>query len=269
MHLFWASRADLKNHAARPDWIHPALVRCADECSATFGRMILYVGALAVLAIVGVQLWDQLPKTQPLDLSVSASWSPAPRSVPAFAVSQPELVGKTEAYEIFRHPGGGRKDVIRWAAAGQKPVAELEIYRVGAELSRSEPAVADQIALEGAEMLETAGVIDSKFGPVTLRRQAGLSGHAPSCLTFAQRLEDPSLRISGWSCQGDSLPARRAAIGCILNRLTLLTAGNDPELANLFARAELNRGSCSAGRENASSASWVTEAENPRLRGGL
>ena len=50
--------------------------------------------------------------------------------------------------------------------------------------------------------------------------------------------------ISGWSCQGSGLPARRAAIGCMLNRLTLLASGNEPKLAELFARAELKRGSC-------------------------
>ncbi len=32
----------------------------------------------------------------------------------------------------------------------------------------------------------------------------------------------------------------------MLNRLILLTAGNDPKLAELFARAELKRGSCAA-----------------------
>jgi hypothetical protein len=69
---------------------------------------------------------------------------------------------------------------------------------------------------------------------------------------------------AGWTCQGDSLPARRSAIGCILSRLILLTAGNDPKLAELFARAELKRGSCTA---SAASADWVTGAENPRLRG--
>jgi hypothetical protein len=63
------------------------------------------------------------------------------------------------------------------------------------------------------------------------------------------------------------LPARRATIGCILNRLILLTARNDPKLAELFARAELKRGSCAASATSAASVDWVTSAENPRLRG--
>jgi hypothetical protein len=65
------------------------------------------------------------------------------------------------------------------------------------------------------------------------------------------------------------LPAQRAAIGCMLNRLTLLTAGNEPKLAELFARAELKRGSCAAATPSATSVDWVTGTENPRLRGPL
>jgi hypothetical protein len=63
--------------------------------------------------------------------------------------------------------------------------------------------------------------------------------------------------------------ARRAAIGCILSRLILLTAGNDPKLAELFARVELKRASCTASATSAALADWVTGAENPRLRGAL
>jgi hypothetical protein len=77
------------------------------------------------------------------------------------------------------------------------------------------------------------------------------------------------LRISGWSCQGYALPARRAAIGSILNRLILPTAGNEPKLAELFARAEFKRGSRAASATSAASMDWVTSAENLGLRGTL
>jgi hypothetical protein len=52
----------------------------------------------------------------------------------------------------------------------------------------------------------------------------------------------------------------------MLNRLMLLTAGNDPKLAELFARAELRRRDCAPSAVPALSADWVTGAENPRLR---
>jgi hypothetical protein len=254
----------IHNHSTR---IHPALNSFADECCGTLAHLIAYAGALALLAIAGLYLWDQLPKAAAFEPAAKASWSQASRSYPAFAVSQFNIPEKTETYEIFRHPEGGRKDVFRWAAQGEKPVAELEIYRPGSEFSQSVPAVAELAArMEpgGVGQMEVAGVIDTKFGPVALFRRTGDADATGFCLGFIKGFDAANLRISGWSCQGDALPARRAAIGCILNRLILLTSGNEPKLAELFARAELKRSNCAAA---ATSADWVTSAENPHLRG--
>ncbi len=74
-----------------------------------------------------------------------------------------------------------------------------------------------------------------------------------------------STNVGPASEQGETLPARRGAITCVLSRLMLLAAGNDPKLAELFARAELRRTGCAA----APSADWVTGLENPGLRGTL
>jgi hypothetical protein len=253
-----------------PTRIHPALSSFADECCGMLARLIAYVGALALLAIVGVHLWDQLPDGAALEPAAKAGWSAASRAYPAFAVSQFDLPGKTETYEISGHSEGGRKDVFRWSAQAEKPVAELEIYHPGLEFDRLGPASADIAARmdpERGRALEAAGIIDSKFGTVTLLRLAGDADGTGSCLGFLKRLDEPNLRISGWSCQGDALPARRAAISCMLGRLVLLTAANDPKLAELFARAELKRGSCTASAAAAASADWLTRAENPSLRG--
>jgi hypothetical protein len=269
MRSFWATRGNPSYHATR---IHPALNSLVDECCGMLARLTAYVGALALLAIVGLHLWDQLPVGMGLEPAAKAGWSVASRSYPAFAVSQFDLPGKTETYEILRHPEGGRKDVFRWASPGEKPVAELEIYRPGSESAPSGAASSEFAAAmdpgSGRE-LEAAGVIDSKFGTVTLLRPAGHAGEAQPCLSFVRRFDAPNLVMSGWSCQGDAWPARRAAVGCVLNRLVLLTAGNDPKLAELFARAELKRGSCAASATPASSADWVTAADDPRLRGAF
>jgi hypothetical protein len=251
--------------------IHPALTSFADECVGMVARLFAYVGTLALLVILGIHLWDQLPAIEPAEPAAGAGWSQATRSHPAFAVSQFNLAEKTETYEISRHPEGGRKDVIRWSAQGDRPVAELEIYRPGGEFDRSGPASADiatRMDSKGATELEAAGITDSKFGAVTLLRRPG-DADARSCLGFVKRFDQPNLQISGWSCQGGTLPARREAVGCLLSRLILLTAGNDPELAELFARAELRRASCAAATPSTPSADWVTAAENPLLRGAL
>jgi hypothetical protein len=250
-----------------PAKIHPVLNSLADEFCGTLARLVAYVGTLALLAIFGIHLWGLLPLAEADEPAAKAGWSLALRTSPAFAVSQFDSPEKTQTYEAFRHPEGGRKDVLRWAAPGEKPTAELEIYRPGSEFSQSGPAFAEiarRMEPAGGHELEMAGVVDSKFGPVTLLRLAGNADGARPCLGFFKRLADPDLQISGWSCQGETLPARRAAIGCILSRLMLLTAGNEPKLAELFARAELRRASCAA---TAASADWVTDAGNPLLRG--
>ena len=252
--------------------IHPALTRLADEVCATLARLFAYVMTLALLAIGGMALWEQLPDAAAKDASFKGGWSLADRSSRAFAVSQFDPHDKTEAYEIFRHPQGGRRDVFRWSGADKKPVAELEIYRPGGELSHGGPAIAEIAARMdpgGVRELEAAGLVDTKFGTVTLLRLISGSNAGRGCLGFMKRVGDPHVRISGWSCQGDHLPARRAAISCMLNRLTLLSTGNDPKLAELFARAELRRADCATSAAPVLSADWLTGAGNPQLRGAF
>ena len=85
---------------------------------------------------------------------------------------------------------------------------------------------------------------------------------ATSCLGFIKRLGDATrANIRLVAAKATALPARRAAVGCMLNRLILLTAGNEPKLAELFARAELRRGNCAAAASPATSADWVTGAQ--------
>jgi hypothetical protein len=249
--------------------IRPALASLVDEICGMLARLCAYLMALALMTICGIALWVHLPDvvaTEP----ASQAWSQATRTTPAFAVSHFIFPGKTETYEILRHPEGGRKDVFHWSGAGGTPVAELEIYRPGEEIDQVGPAagyLAARMDPAGARELEAAGIIDSKFGAVALFRRVGGTGAAHACLRFFKHVDEPKFRISGWSCLGEDVPARRTAIGCVLNRLMLLTAGNDAKLAELFARAEVRRSDCAAAGAPVRSADWLTGADNPQLRG--
>jgi hypothetical protein len=264
MRLFRAEPA-APHHTRIPS----ALTSFVDEIYATLSRLFAYVAALALFGAFGVYLWQQLPDATAAVAPAVAGWSPAGRSVPAFAVSGPDLHDKTEAYEILRHPEGGRKDIFRWLDTDGKPAAEMEIYRPGRE--PSEPAAAGIVAdldPDGAPDLEAAGIIDSKFGAVALLRPPAQSS-ASGCLGFLKQIDEPNVRISGWTCQGASLPVQRAAISCMMNRLTLLAAGNDPRLAELFAHAELRRADCAVAGAPSLSPDWVMGSDNPHLRGAL
>jgi hypothetical protein len=266
MQSFPAGQAANSHYSGK---IHPALLSFADEVCATVARLFAYVGVLALFGILGLSGLARLQQEFAAEPAPKAGWSIADRSFPAFALSPQQASDKSDnsdSYVILRHPSGGRKHILRWSGAGQRPAAELEIYRPGAEYAPAVTApseLAARMLPQGANF-EAAGMIESKFGNVALLRQAGASEGFGACLGFFRQIHDPALQISGWSCQGNSLPARRAAIGCMLNRLTLLTSGNEPRLAEYFARAELKRSSCTPV-----SADWITGAENPRLRGLL
>ena len=139
----------------------------------------------------------------------------------------PHLIHKIK-HRLTRCPGD-RKDVFRWTHPDQKPVAGLEISRPCGE--EVEPAIAERMAPDGAHEIEAAGVNDGKFGNVMLLRPIGRDT-SQSRLAFLKRVDEASLRMSGWTCLGSSLPARCCASPAA------------PEL----------------------SADWVTSAENPWLR---
>ena len=122
------------------------------------------------------------------------------------------------------------------AADGESRSPNSKSTVPGGELSQSGPRSAEIAARmdpAGVRELEAAGIIDSKFGTVTLLRLTGGADGARSCLGFIKRIDEPDLRISGWSCQGETLPARRAAISCMLNRLALLTRRKRPETGRI------------------------------------
>ncbi len=256
--------------------IHPVLRGSADDRSALAVRIMAYLCGLAVLAVIAVDLLSSAPVAANAGMPVQRGWIPASRPHPAFAISKLDLSDRTDAYEILRHPDGGRKDILRWAAtAGEAPTAEIEIYRPGSELDAfAAPDIdvairmAGQTANGNAGDIEPAGVIESKFGPVTLLRLSGaaLPGKQ-ACLGFAKTFSSSNVTISGWSCQASSLAAQKSFLGCTLNRLTLLSAGNDPKMAELFARAELRRDTCTTTAMAA--ASWIASGDTPLLRGRL
>ena len=120
--------------------IHPALLGFAGDVCGFLAPLSAYLMTLALLAIGA---WEHLLDATATEPSDKGGWSLADRSARAFAVSQFDLHDKTETYEVFRHPGGGRKDLLRWRDADRKPVAELEIYRPGGEFTQPSLAIAD------------------------------------------------------------------------------------------------------------------------------
>jgi hypothetical protein len=84
----------------------------ADEICGTLARLIGYLCTPALIAMLGIHLWINC-RTRNGNLPPKRGGA-RPRSAPAFAASQFDLSFKTDAYQVLRHPEGGRKDVLRW-----------------------------------------------------------------------------------------------------------------------------------------------------------
>jgi hypothetical protein len=249
--------------------ISPALKAVADEVCGTFARLFAYVGALALIAMLGMAAWNRLDAGDETPSS-RAGWTLADGAVPAFSLRLTDQPDRTATYTMLAHPAGGRKDVLRWGEPADRSAAEVEIYRIGPERDGMRNPIGDLASRMGrpAPELEAAGIIDSRFGPISLLRQAGAPDGPGACLGFLKTIAVPALRISGWSCQGAALQTRRAAVGCMLNRLTLLSpSGHDAALTELFAQAEPRRADCEATGVAKTLNDWITALDNPRLRG--
>ena len=251
-----------------------ALRSVPGDIRATIVRLLAYMGSLAILAIAAARFFSGPDLVAAVHPAAVPEWVNVERPHPAFELQMPELAAEDFDYAILRRTAdGARKDILSFGtAAGSGPFVTVEIYRAGTKseqfIDAPSEIAARIVAYKVVDDVKSAGSIESKFGNVALLRRAG-ANDAVACLGFFKSIDDPRLKISGFSCQGDSLPARRAAVGCMLDRLMLLTAGNEPKLAELFAHAELRRGSCATQGASGAQADWVTSAENPHLRGPL
>jgi hypothetical protein len=234
--------------------VEPESCTVPGDIRATIVRILAYMGALAILAIAaasffrtpaGVAAVEQ-PAPQP-------EWVNVERPHPAFDLQMPELGDGAADYAILHRPAdGARKDVLSFGApAAATPYATVEIFRPGAAGARFIDApseiAARIVAFSITDDVKPAGEIDSKFGTVPLVDFAiAANGRQRRCLGFAQPFDQPPMQISGWYCSPGEEAVDRATLACALDRLTILSAGGDSDLAGLFANAEIKRTFCGA-----------------------
>ena len=82
----------------------------------------------------------ELPGSAGVEPAAKAGWSLATRSYPAFGVSRFDSYGTTDTYQIFRHPEGGRKDILRWAAQAESQSRNSKSIGLAENPADREPA---------------------------------------------------------------------------------------------------------------------------------
>ena len=228
--------------------MHPSALTLTGEIRATAVRLFAYICGIAGIAVLAAELFQAAPVVAAIEPAPRLDWLTIERPAPAFEAHLPEL-SEESRYIIKRHSrGGGRKDIISFGEPGRSlRHVTLEIYRPGTELGHfADPAseIAAQAGVFGpATDVRASLPIDTKFGKMaTVDFAVGRFGGG-HCVGFVRNFNMPRLQISGLSCNMDTI-VDRAAVRCMLDRLTLLSAGSDQKIAEVFARAEVNRKFC-------------------------
>lgn len=257
--------------------MHPALRSFADDLHATLVRIFAYLCGLAAFAVAATELLAPPRTLAAVQPDRQPSWIDVGRPHAAFALVMSDLGDPEARYAIRRHPaGGGRKDIMRWGnPQGTSPFAMIEIYRPGDELDRFGETTTEIAArvrdLDVSEVPVPAETLDTKFGPTELADFVVTSSTGPRrCAGFVRSFGEPRLQIAGWYCNAGLEIVDRSLLACALDRLTLLAAGSDPKIAELFARAEIQRTFC--GQKGQIMAAtprrdWIAAAAAPKLRG--
>ncbi len=260
-----------------------ALRSFLDELSATIVRIFAYIGAIAVIAITAWRFFGAAPVEAGIDPATRSQWANVDRPFRAFALSLPEFAEPEPDYAIRRHAGGGRKDVMTWGAplgdaGGGGARLMLEIYRPGAEIKRFGDAASEAVArtamLGGPYALKPGAAIDTKFGPLSTFDFTALSGERRhQCLGFVRAIAEPRMQLAGWYCRGRVEVIDRGALGCALERLSLMMSASEPKVTDFFAQAELKRKLCAAKPKptqrvsNTKRHDWLDAPKDPKLRG--
>src|SRR5579872_4949991 len=228
--------------------MHSALHSWREELPSTIVRGLAYLGGIAVLSIAAAQLFQSAPAT-PVTSVKQPEWSDIERPFPAFALSIPEAADAPSSYAIRRNStGGGRKDVLALGEPnGIAPYLLVEIYRPGSEIVRFPDAtvvIETAATALGPVNVTTDEPLASKFGPLSIVTFDTAKGEPRHCLGFVRATNEPRLQLSGWFCAGSGASIERSTLACALDRLSLLSAGSEPQVGALFAQAELSRSYC-------------------------
>ncbi len=205
-------------------------------------------------------------------------WTPVKRPIAMYNLEAPELEATELTQRIAMRGKATRQDAMTWVARADRkgtmtrPVIHLVVERFEASAPTFRPLFSDLAARAAAEgvaidRMNAPGEITTKFGVMevadaVLATDQGVFG----CLLY-RRNDTIGLALAGWYCGTAQRPADRVSLGCFIDRLDLVGAGQDSMLKRHFASAERNRTSCAGARQPGRRLTWLDhEAPMPTLK---
>lgn len=187
------------------------------------------------------------------------AWVEVIRPFTAFDLAGGPYAKLPMTYAARRDIGGtARQDTLTYGTAQPgTPFLRLMFYRRGAEPAPTTTGFVDAARLAaGAGLAITrsglGSTLPTRFGTVEVAGVAvSRADRSATCLAF--RLADPGtaavLELTGLACGTDERPADLATLACTIEKLDLVSAGDDEDLRAVFVAAERRRGAgCRDGR---------------------
>lgn len=183
------------------------------------------------------------------------------RILPVFALEAPDLSRLTQHYGV-RVKGEAREDSLAWSEPAGSPAqgtgkpqsfspAVLFVIERNLPAEDIGPLYRDTLrraTQHGLTVLSAGppGALATKFGPVDVadvvlaRDVARPSEQARPCLAFRQQGDPSVFRLSGWACAERGRVIERPALAILIDRLSLIGAGRDERLHQVFVDAALS-----------------------------
>jgi hypothetical protein len=252
----------------------PELSRAALRGRITRGATSFFA-AVGIFSVAGLAVSGLMPAPKtpaPAAPAPKSDWIDYGKPVQVYALQTPEFGKDVRLYEARRHrEGGGRQDILSYGGVeiGQTPALRIALYRPGAEiapLTTFHVDVARQAARAGLALTRSSvpDGLATRFGTVEVADIMLARDETPTpCLGFRLMVGEPDLRVAGYAC-GGAKPLDRPTLACALDRLELLSPGDDKELAKYFIAAEQARNkACATQRPPGAKPGWLEPGGKP------
>ena len=257
---------------------------------------VLIAGALNLATILAAPQHQALQsfatETQP------QAWTEIKHPIALYDLSGTEFAKLPRSAYARRHqPDGAREDMLTFGEPGQaKPFLRLSLLRTGHDGApqnvsgfdgATDPLADDLARLAGSgnervTELHDETAISTRLGLITVADLRLWDDGVPMpCLGFRGFPGgSDGLRILGFACGTAGKLIGRSALACTIDRIDLLSAGNDRRLRSIFVAAERETASaCTEGRIRTAGglmaavgarSTWLDrDAEIPPFRGLL
>ena len=246
--------------AAKTLWHAGEAARPAWRFLLAHSAPILKLAAIALALIAAAGLLAQWPRRGAAELDPApespaparrASWVEIAKPFEFYDLSAPLVANEKMSYAARRHtPGGGREDFLTFGDFSAKgPYVRLSIYRHGAEkiaapsffVDMARRAAPAGISLGKTEVSEMQATRFGGFETAAMVLQKGRQTRE-NCRGFRFSVAPPGLTMAGFACGAGDEPLSGDNFACLINRLDLVSAGDDKALRNFFAAAQARVG---------------------------